>query len=236
MKRHWTIVLLLLMTSTPLLAQGSPALPVGMQLEYGFYKGSLKLGKMERELRRGEGDHYVFESRTRPSGLIAAFYRATLLERSTFVMENGRAKPLHYLYQREGGKKARRNELVFDWEKQRVSDVADDEAWSAAIPARTVDRHLYQLNVMFDMVGSPAELEYLVADRGEVKTYHIVNLGKETVKTPLGKLDTVKLQRTSKNRTTTVWCAPAYQFLPVQIEQNEKGEVFRSVIEKISGL
>ncbi len=234
------IGLLLLATSTVTFAQAElsdkPGLPVGMSLEYSFYRGNIKLGTMQRTLTQADDNRYVLESRTQATGFIAMLYPAKILERSTFTFDKGRAKPLTYLYERSGGKKARHHNLQFDWQNNQVSDNTQDEPWILDIPTNTVDRHLYQLNVMFDMQAEPSMLQYLVADRGKLKTYKIENLGSETVHTPLGDIETIKLQRKSANRSTTVWVAKQYHYLPVQIEQNEKGEKFRSVIKKVSGL
>lgn len=230
------IAMLVLAASSISFAQTEFNLPVGMSLEYTFYRGSIKLGVMERTLTRIDNNSYMMESRTKATGFIAAFYPAKILERSTFTFENGQAKPLSYVYERSGGKKSRHHELLFDWEKNRVSDTTQDKPWSLDIPANTVDRHLYQLNVMFDMQDKPDNIQYLVADRGKLKTYDINNLGTETIKTPLGNIETIKLQRKTRNRSTTVWVAEQYNYLPVQIEQDGKDGKFRSVINKISGL
>lgn len=227
---------LILLISTATYAQAKTSLPVGMSLEYSFYRGGIKLGTMERTLKSTADNSYVLESRTQATGFIAVLYPAKVLERSTFLFENGRAKPLTYNYQRSGGKKARNYQIDFDWQAKQASGVTQENPWSLDIPEHTVDRHLYQLNVMFDMQDKPEALQYIVADRGKLKTYDIHNLGTETVKTPLGEINTIKLQRKAKNRSTTVWVAEKYNYLPVQIEQIDKGEKFKSVIQKIEGL
>ncbi len=234
--KAFLLSLLLITASSSSFAQPDFDLPVGMSLEYVFYRGSTKLGTMERTLTQTDKNIYLLESNVKVTHFLAKMFLKGIEERSTFTFENGRAKALAYQYNRSGSKKRRHQDLQFDWQTRKVSDATQDTPWSIEVPENTVDRHLYQLNVMFDMQDEPKALQYLVADRGKLKTYDIKNLGNEMIKTPLGEIDTIKLQRKSEKRSTTVWVAADYNYLPVQIEQNEKGDTYRSVIKKISGL
>ncbi len=234
--------LLILAVSPGVIAQSSFPLPVGMNLEYVFYRGNTQIGTMQRTLTRSDEDHYVLESNVKVTHFFARLFLKGIVERSTFTFENNRAKPLQYLHHRSGSKKSRNQNLNFDWDTGQISDtgqVSDNSQatpWTLDIPANTVDRHLYQLNVMFDMQNEPASLQYLVVDKGKLKTYNVENLGSEAIATPLGEINTIKLLRQTEKRSTTIWVAPEYNYLPVQIEQNEKGQKFRSVIKKIDGL
>lgn len=234
--KYYLLSMLILAISTNTFAQSDFDLPIGMSLEYTFYRGNTKIGTMERTLTRIDDDSYVLESNIEVTHFLARMFLSKIEERSVFTFDNNKAKPLQYSYKRGGSKKSRHQNLQFDWQTNQVSDNSQETPWSLDIPVNTVDRHLYQLNVMFDMQDTPDSLQYIVADRGKLKTYDIKNLGSEIISTPLGEIETIKLQRKSKKRSTTVWVANKYNYLPVQIEQIEKGDTYRSVIKKISGL
>jgi len=52
-------------------------------------------------------------------------------------------------------------------------------------------------------------------------------IGREMVPTPLGHFETLKVQRLGDQRETTLWCAPALHYLPVRIEQENRGSRVR---------
>ncbi len=229
------LLFLLLFFSTNGTAQPDIKLPIGMELEYLFYHNGSKIGVMKRSLTEIASNHYLFESHVKSTHFLARFFLKEVIERSEFSLFENRGRPIQYEYQRKGSKN--RHYLIdFDWQNSQARDQTQNEPWSLDIAENTVDKHLYQLNVMFDMQTNPETLQYIVADKGRIKTYHVENQGKETIKTPLGELDTIRLHRQSKKRSTTMWVAPEYDFLPVQVVHNEKGRKFKSVIKSIKGL
>lgn len=233
--KTFLLSLLLITASTGAFAQSDFKLPAGMELEYSFYHNNTKIGVMQRTLKQSSPGQYVFESHVKATNFLARLFLKEIIERSTFSFEQDRAKPIQYEYTRRGSKN-RQYLIDFDWQNNQASDQSQEKTWTLDIPADTVDKHLYQLNVMFDMQNNPESLQYLVADRGRLKTYDIENQGVEMVETPLGELETIKLHRQSEKRSTTVWVAKAFNYLPVVVEQNEKGKKFKSVIKSINGL
>ena len=239
MKRKWLkyalLSLLLLALSTSTYAQATFELPVGMELEYSFHYNGAKIGTMQRSLSQSANQDYIFESHVQATSLLARLFLKEIKEKSVFSFEQGRAKPLRYEYTRRGSKN-RQYEIDFDWQKKQASDTSQETPWTLDIPNETSDKHLYQLNVMFDMQSQPDSLQYAVADRGRLKNYDIENQGKETIKTPLGDLEAIKLHRQAEKRSTTIWVSPEYNYLPIQVIHDEKGKKFKSVIKSISGL
>ncbi len=66
-----------------------------------------------------------------------------------------------------------------------------------------------------------------VFDVSGIRDYKFERVGAETLHTPVGDVATV-VYRSHKEyspRSNRYWCAPAYGYVPVQVEQQNKGEV-----------
>lgn len=198
------------------------------------------MAHMTRSLRPVKNDeknnHYIFESTSRASGLLSWFFKGNILERSTWVYSNNTVRPVHYLYHRSG-KKKRHVELDFDWKSMVVTNTINSDPWTMAITDGTLDKLLYQLKMMFDLQKERKDLDYVIADGGKLKNYRFELLGEETIKVPLGRIKTIKLRKQNDKRTTTVWCAMDYSYLPIRIEHIDKdGRKLKTEAVKVSGL
>lgn len=238
-----TLILLLLLTSTaPFaaeieeVAEEAEKLPIpSFEAKYKVHRGGLTIGEAQRRLYQKD-ETWVFESSSRTTGFAALFIKDTITERSHAYYQNGRMLPQSYLYQREGGKREREVKLRFDWSQQRVINSINDDPWVMKIPEGTLDKFLYQLQMMIDL-EKQQPLNYQVADGGKLKQYHIDIIGSERLKTPLGEFDTVILKRRDDKRQTTMWCAENLHYLPLKITQIEKdGAEYRAEISQLSGL
>ena len=101
-----------------------------------------------------------------------------------------------------------------------------------------LDKLLYQYAIMHDLQNGIFPVEYLIADSRKIKTYSFENAGKESVATPSGTIDTVKLLRQNKNdrddEKVIIWCASVYNFLPVKIETvHDDGSTITAMIQKL---
>ncbi|MEW5757780.1 MAG: DUF3108 domain-containing protein [Pseudomonadota bacterium] len=231
---YW--MLLCLATAHAALA-GEPAIP-DFAATYQLQRGSLTLGETVRSLKaEGDGGAYAFESEIHSTGFAAIFLKDKVIERSMFKLQDQRVIPLEYLYDRRGGKKERQTHQKFDWENRQVTDLQDPQAAAVAVPEATLDKHVYQIQVMLDLAAGKRDLEYAILDRAKVKTYRVEIIGEETLDTKLGKLDTVIVQRKKDGVATTLWCAKELYFLPVQIAQVEKdGSSYKARIKALTGM
>ena len=112
--------------------------------------------------------------------------------------------------------------------------------WQLKIEQNTLDKLVYQLALMSDLADNKTLLNYRIADGGKLKDYKIKILDEEIITTPLGRINTIKLTRErvrSKGRETTLWCAPALNYLPVKLEHTEKGgSIFTAVLRRLKGI
>jgi hypothetical protein len=223
---------LLLLTDSVLAADTVPAM---FTASYSVSKGNLALGKIQRALSTAENGHYYFVSVTEPTGLAAAF-TGKIEERSLWSYQDHQIRPLHY--EKAGDKKSRNLNLVFDWPGAIVKNTPEDNVWELPLSPGTQDTLSYQIAIMYDLQQGKTDLSYLVVDKRKLKTYRFALAGEETLNTPLGSLSTLKIQRTdSAEKITVLWCAPDLDYLPIRIEQSEKGgEPFSMTLISVEGL
>jgi hypothetical protein len=223
----WRSALLLAALALTLLPARFPAAapPERFSASYEFRHKGLLLARMERTLKPGGDGTFVLESRSTPAGIFAAMLRDRIRESSVWEYADGRPRPLKYQYHHTGRGEGRHVTLDFNWQKGTVITSVNNSPWSMKVPADVQDKLLYQFTLMLDAADPQASLEYPVADGGELKTYRFERLGEERLKTALGRLQTVKLRRVGGKTRTTVWCAPAYGFMPVRLEQDKDGRV-----------
>ncbi len=176
---------------------------------------------MTRRLYREDGQRWVFVSRSRTRGLIAWLFPDRIVEESQWRYHAGRPRPDHYRYRHDGRKKRRRVEIRFDWQRHLALHLVNDDPWRLKIPDRAQDKLVYQLSLMLDLADGIEAPEYRIADGGRLKDFRFQRQAEEDLETPLGPLRTIRLIRLDDKRRTTIWCAPAYRYLPVRIAQTD---------------
>ena len=186
------------------------------------YKGLPISAKGIRELTRDEAGNYLLSSQ-------ASALFASITETSKFKIEGSNVIPLEYQYHRSGIGKKRDAVLSFNWETGTVLNDVQNQPWSMEVPTGAMDKLLYQYKLREDLLaayqaGEPwPELDYVIADGGQLKNYSFKVIGEEMIETPLGTMNTIKAARIkdSRDRESTFWLAPDYDFLLVRFQQLE---------------
>lgn len=234
------ISFLLFIVPFGLLAQDIP----DFSANYLVQLNGLQAGELKRSLSTDLNGLRTFKSQTQAKGVFAFFKPDLVEETSIWQRHSDTIRPKSYLYQRTGGKKDKFLSLDFDWPNQRVHIDDKKHPWTLNIEPNTLDKLVYQLNLMSDLADdtrhTQTRFSYRIADGGKLKTYDIDILDTETIITPLGKIETIKLLRhraKSKGRQTTLWCAPSLNYLPIKLEHIEKGgSVFTAVLRRLKGI
>lgn len=144
-------------------------------------------------------------------------------------------RPTAYIYKRRGLGRDRDAKLDFDWEKDRVTNNVENKPWKMKIHPGVMDKTSFQVQLQRDLIaGKHENLVYDIADGGRIKQYTFAIVGRETLDTPLGKVDTVKVERTRKDddRITYAWMAPEYQYLLVRMQQVEDDDEYTIYIHE----
>ena len=192
------------------------------------YKGLPISAKGIRKLEKNADGTFTLSS-------VATSFIAKFSESTRFKIEDGKFIPLHYEFHRSGIGKRRDAILDFNWQEKTVLNNVQSKPWTMSIPDNALDKLLYQLRMREDLIaakraGKPwPALSYQIADGGKMKEYRFEVLGEEVIKTPVGKLKTIKVERIreNKNRVTTFWLSPEYDFMLIKFRQmKENGSGF----------
>lgn len=187
------------------------------------YKGLPISAKGIRELKKNADGSYTLSS-------IATSFIAKLSETTQFDIVDKQYLPKHYEFHRSGIGKKRNAILDFDWQNQTVLNNVQSKPWKMSIPEGALDKLLYQLKMREDLqiardAGIPwPDLSYQIADGGKMKQYDFSVLGEAVIKTPIGALNTLKVQRMRKNsaRTTIFWLSLEHDFMLVKFQQQKE--------------
>lgn len=225
------LVLLLCVTSVSAVAG---TLPDRFSSVYAIKKGFVEIGEVRRTLTQDANGKYVFQSLTVTTGMAAWVVKGSITERSTWTLKNGVIQPIEYFFERAFGK-GKQIKLLFDWNKNMVTNVVNKDPWVMPLEPGTLDKLVYQIALMRDMAPGKREYTYKIADGGKIKTYQAIVLGEEETETPAGKFHSIKITRVGDKRGTTLWCAPKLNYLPVRIEQTDEDE-FVAVLKSFDGI
>ncbi len=230
------IILFSLILISPSAFSTEPVIP-DFDATYDLTRAGITYGENRRTFKRLDDGRYQFESSTRSVGFAAFFIKDKIYEKSLlrYSAEDNRLLPESYHYARSG-KKARHVDLSFDREKNKVVNRVNDDPWVMDIPKGALDKLSYQLQIMLD-AGEKESFSYPIADGGKLKQYEIARVREEMLETAIGRYQTLVLRRKSGKRETTIWCAPALNYLPLKIMQREKdGGEYYAEIKKLNGM
>lgn len=234
--RRIVILILFILPSASLLAETIP----DFSANYAIKLNGIQAGELKRSLVTNADGSRLFKSETQAKGVFAFFKPEVILETSLWSHDAQKIKPLAYRYSRTGGKKDKTVILDFDWSANQLHIDDKKQPWSLTLKDDTLDKLLYQLALMSDLTDQQDHFHYHIADGGKIKQYLITKISTEIISTPLGNIEAVKLTRErsrSKDRQTTLWCAPALNYLPVMLEHIEKdGTLFTATLRRLKGI
>jgi hypothetical protein len=203
---------------------------------YKVVKGGITVGETERSVKAIGQNTFEFRSETVPRGIFSWFSDAHYLEQSIWQWVNDDFRPLEYNYHNINEDNVRDVKLLFDWKKNRVTNIINGDPWHMALLPGVQDKLLFQLKMMQDLMKG-SQLKYSVADGGKIKEYSIKNLGNETLEIGLGRFEVVRLERITDTKKTIWWCAEQLQYLPIKIlQQKHQGGRVAAVLYKLEGI
>jgi hypothetical protein len=197
---------------------------------YEISRDGLALGQASYKLSNAGNDCYLFEGVAKPLGL-ATLLIGTTNEQSRFCVNGGSIRSQHYEISREGGDKDDNYVLDFDWSRKTVETKGGE---ARALPADGLDPMVLQLAVRKQLKESNGKagdkpLHITIVENNENKEYDLAVTGEEDIKTEIGNLRTIRIERVNdRKRQLRFWLAPSLDYLPVRVERQKKDDsVFR---------
>ena len=220
---RWICALTLLSGFAATAAEMAPVKP--FQADYEVLRNGKELGHATLSLRALGNGTWEFSSHTKGTKGMASLLGVDVAEKSTFRWRDGQPEGLHYEYSQEAAIKSRQRRTDFDWQSGNAQSSDGKNAYTARLEPGAIDRNLVTIALMAALKENAHELRFRVVDKDRIAEQQYREGGRETLALPAGKLDTVRIerQRQDNKRTTISWFAPQRGWLPVQIEQVEKG-------------
>jgi len=160
---------------------------------------------------------------------------ANLKQASEFILEDNQIVPRNYSYQLMGISHASHT-VFFNWDAKIALSIKNGENWQLTLSDGVIDQLSYQLamrHALIDNSGREATFSYDIIDGGAIETQQYRIAGKEVLSTPLGELNTLKLERVHEatdERATKIWLAIDWNYILTRIEQRNSSGL-RVVLE-----
>lgn len=149
---------------------------------------------------------------------------ASLQQTSEFHIESQRLIPQSFSSQLRG---ASRESLAiaYNWEASAAISTEDEESWRLDLHDGVFDQLSYQPALrlaLLDRSDTPTPLEFEIIDADEIDRHEYRIAGYEMLTTPLGELNTLKLERVraaGDERVTEIWLATDWDLMLTRLEQ-----------------
>jgi hypothetical protein len=202
-------------------AQPVPLFSATYKVSYGILHGEMTL-----ELRRDE-DGYLYETSLTPRGIVTLFRRGSIVETTSLTIDNNTVSPVDYRSTDTIADPTRKTVYLFDDPPGRVSGTYKEKAVDEPLRPNGHNRISAHVAVMHAMNAGTSMTTISVFDRARWRDFSFEVLPGQTVKTPLGKFDTVEIRYSSdsKNKSWSLHCAEALDYAPVMIVYREDDDI-----------
>lgn len=172
-----------------------------------------------------------YSLKTKPRGVFKLAGKGKISEWSQFTTKeaDGFINLFAQKYQyRQDNERRREVDGSFDWTGHNITHVYRGNEVTEPFTGHVWDRLTVTLVIMNALRNDFDRAVFAVYDTDEIKEVEFVNEGTETLKTPLGRIDTIKV--TNRNavggsRETTTWFAPSLDYVPIKIEHKKRKEL-----------
>lgn len=205
--------------------------PQRVELTFEIKYGAMRLGIGEDRLTH-DGNQYQVYSDTIPKGIAALFVDTISRESKGSVTQNG-LRPASFV---ERGRKKGIRAAKFDWTNNRLHLTHGDSNQVVELPQGSIDQA--SLPYAFAFAGKiPDDFSVHVTDGRRIKEYQYRIVGRERIKSVLGEMETVHIERLpdpDTKRSFEFWVAVEQHYLPVRVRfTDKKGRLFESVVTAI---
>ncbi len=223
------LLILALCTALPTLAAKVPGTPrPGIAAYEAEYKASYSGFPIKAEHRLTRiGNRYEIRIKARN-------FLGKITEEELFHMnEQGAIVPDSYRNDRSIMGTTRKESLVVDHSANSILASRKGRESQLDFEPGQLGPLSHQLELARDLQDGVEELSYAVIIRGGIRNYRYERRGEEDMQTPLGTLRVLRLQRVRDNsdRETVLWLAPALNYQPVLLRQEEDGSSYELTLQ-----
>jgi len=197
------------------------AFPQKLELEYSIreVEGGTVLGWMVYRFER-DGDRYHIRATIDAIGVASFFVKGRYVQRSEGRLTADGLQPERFMVRR--GRRERVERATFDWHTLRatLTDAKGSREWSLQAGAQDQLSVVHQISFLMEHGDLP---RLMVTDGRRFESARIEVVGRETVQTELGPMETVRL-RSDLGRGVNVqlWLARDFGYLPARLRVRDK--------------
>jgi hypothetical protein len=196
------------------------------EVVYEFSAYGIDAGSMSLTLRQETPTEWTYVSRSEPRGLFQLVRSASRTITSRMIIDQRGVRPL-LSTDTEGGERTPRSEVHFDWTANRATGYAEGQKIDMELRPGVQDDLSAQVAMIQALNSGQTPTSFLDFDKSGIRDYSYTPVGEELLHTPLGEVATVIYlsQRDKAPRSTRYWCAPAYGYIPLRVEQRRLDKV-----------
>ncbi len=224
MKSYALMLLCALPTAGVVAAPAVPLRP--FEASYAFIWNGITAGVSTFSLRQESDQEWTYVSRNQPRGLARLYSKASWTLSSRMSVGPDGVRPMLYSATDPDNGESK-GEVHFDWVANRATGNAEGKKVDMPLRPGVQDDLSMQVSLMYALSNELIPQGISVFDVNGIRDYNFERVGTETLHTPVGDVATIiyRSHKTSSPRSNRYWCAPAYGYVPVQVEQQNKGEV-----------
>jgi hypothetical protein len=108
-----------------------------------------------------------------------------------------------------------------------VTGVYEDNKVDMPMPPGIQDDLSVQIALMVELLRGHTPDKFVLLSGSSVREYRYSRDGEETLKTPVGTVQTViyTSEKQYSPRVTRFWCAPSLGYIPLRVQQKRKDDV-----------
>ena len=199
-----------------------PAFSASYKVHYGLLRGEMTL-----ELRPDGESAYTYNTALRPRGLVSIFRSGSIEESTSLELGDGVLMPGVYRSVDTIARPSREIEYRFDQPRGRVTGTYKGRAIDEPMRAGGHNRISAHVAVMLALNLGRELSGIAVFDRARWRDFEFQTIPGQEVSTKLGDFEAIEIRYTStrKNRSWSLHCAPALDYVPVMIAFRQDGKL-----------
>lgn len=163
---------------------------------------------------------------------------ASATESSRFLFDDKTVTPLQYEQNRKVFMVKRGASIAFNWKTMKATGLRDKKApANYALQKGALDTLSMEIQLRRDIKDlGKLKKAYWIATPKDFSEQSFKIEGEETITTPFGKINTLKISRLhhGTSRHTTFWLAKDHDYLPAKVVQNDDGAYYAIELESIN--
>jgi len=222
--------ILFLVSSYPHLAQASLQVRE-YQAEYQLCWNGIPVGTSKHRVKELAPNHFLAQAHSFPKLKFLPFED---FEASEFIHNEKQMRPITYRFRTRDNRKTQEGVLSFNWKTLNLTKAIKkqpqkQETIQESISPITHDRITQFFQLREDLKAGKTQLSYTVVEANKLNHWNFHIVGHETLQTPVGQLETIKIEHLTENkdRRTQFWLARDLDYVMVKLVQykNEKKNV-----------